>query len=294
MKNNDIFNFQRFGKYFVSDLKTCRANYGLTLLVISVLVPSALYVIYTALNGVFAHKWGGPDIFIRLFVFAMAMLCMTVTMPVKCYGKLTDKQYGSLWISIPASRLEKFLSMVIIVSMVAPLASAVLYLLVDYLLCMADYTCGKSLIGGGIWFLREFEGGKEAILATMAADVPEIAESFKSILNQISSPWLYIDEYLAMCLPFLLGAIYFKNSKIVKTFLALAALSTVVSMIATPLMAGYYIDMLTGSLSEEEAMIKMYSSGLFKNIVLLDIISDTLANTALLAGIWFRIKTIKH
>lgn len=294
MKNNDIFNIQRFGKYFISDLKTCRANYGLTLLVISVLVPLALYVIYAAIYGVFAHKWGGPDVFTRLFVFAMAMLCMTVTMPVKCYGKLTDKQYGSFWISIPASRLEKFLSMVIIVSMVAPLASAILYLLVDYILCLADYTCGKSLIGGGVWLLREFEGGKDAILASMASEMPEIADSFKSILNQISSPWLYIDEYLAMCLPFLLGAIYFKNSKIVKTFLALAAISSVLSIIATPLMAGYYIDMLTGAISEEEAMIKMYSSGLFKHIVLLDIISDTLTNTALLAGIWLRIKTIKH
>ena len=44
MKTKEIFNFERFGKYFVSDLKTCRANYGLSLLVISVLVPLATYI----------------------------------------------------------------------------------------------------------------------------------------------------------------------------------------------------------------------------------------------------------
>ena len=39
MKANDIFNFRRFGKYFASDLRTCWANYGLSLLTISTIFP---------------------------------------------------------------------------------------------------------------------------------------------------------------------------------------------------------------------------------------------------------------
>ena len=46
MKNNDIFTFRRFGKYFASDLRSCSANYGLSLLTISLLTPLATYAIF--------------------------------------------------------------------------------------------------------------------------------------------------------------------------------------------------------------------------------------------------------
>ena len=50
MNTNDIFNFRRFGKYFSSDFKTCRANYGLSLIVITILIQVGLYVTTVALN----------------------------------------------------------------------------------------------------------------------------------------------------------------------------------------------------------------------------------------------------
>ena len=50
MKTNDIFNFQRFGKYFASDLRTCAANYGLSLLVLAILTPIATELIAGGFN----------------------------------------------------------------------------------------------------------------------------------------------------------------------------------------------------------------------------------------------------
>ena len=52
---NDIFNFRRFGKYFTSDIRTCTANYGLSLLTMAVLTPIATY----ALISGFAYLMGG-------------------------------------------------------------------------------------------------------------------------------------------------------------------------------------------------------------------------------------------
>ena len=46
----DIFNFRRFGKYFSTDIRTCSANYGLSLLTISILSPMVLYFITAAFN----------------------------------------------------------------------------------------------------------------------------------------------------------------------------------------------------------------------------------------------------
>ena len=47
---NDIFNFQRFGKYFGTDIRTCWANYGLSLMTITLLVPVVTYFVCTAFN----------------------------------------------------------------------------------------------------------------------------------------------------------------------------------------------------------------------------------------------------
>ena len=104
---NDIFNFSRFGKYFASDIRTCRSNFGLSLLTIALLFPVATYFITTVFNFVINSVWDGPDMGLRVFVFVVALLCMIITMPVKCYGRITEKQYGSSWLMLPASRLEK-------------------------------------------------------------------------------------------------------------------------------------------------------------------------------------------
>jgi hypothetical protein len=102
---NDIFNFRRFGKYFATDIKTCWSNYGLSLLTISLITPIVLYVVLTAFNLIMTSTWDGPDMGFRFFTICVAMFCIVVTMPVKCYGRITEKQYGSFWLTLPASRL---------------------------------------------------------------------------------------------------------------------------------------------------------------------------------------------
>ena len=300
MKTNEIFNLRRFGKYFCSDFRTCTANFGLSLLTISVLAPIALYVLTIAFNGIFAQVWQGPGIGLRLFTFLIAMLCLTVTMPVKCYGKITEKQYGSFWISLPASRLEKFLSMVLMTCVIVPVIGITIYLALDWLNCIIDKTCEESIIAFFISLGRDMnEGINEIILnlgnlPPMEADSALTPEMIKDFFVQFTSPWLYIDELLAMSLPFLLGAIFFKNGKTVKTFLAIAAFSTIISMIASPLFAGYFIELMNGAVDDEEMAIQMFSSGLFQNMLWIDLISDTLTNVGLLLCIWFRLKTLKH
>ena len=79
MKANDIFNFRRFGKYFASDLRTCWANYGLSLLTISTLFPVGTYFLTNTFNLVLNSTWDGPDIGLRSFIFIVATICMVVT-----------------------------------------------------------------------------------------------------------------------------------------------------------------------------------------------------------------------
>lgn len=292
---NDIFNFSRFGKYFASDIRTCRSNFGLSLLTIALLFPVATYFITTVFNFVINSVWDGPDMGLRVFVFAVAMLCMIITMPVKCYGRITEKQYGSSWLMLPASRLEKFVSMFLLTCIIVPVAGIVLYLSMDALICALDHTCGKNLIAGGMELIRGMGDLQSLTMNFVDENVTiEDAAMVQEILKQVSSPWLYIDEIFAMTLPFLLGAVFFKSGKTVKTFLALFAISTAISIAATPLMTNWAMNIANDMNDDPMAVLELFRNGFFKHLVLIDIISDTVSNLALMAGIWFRIKTLKH
>lgn len=298
MKNN-IFNFRRFGKYFTSDIRTCTANYGLSLLTMAVLTPIATYALISGFIYLMGGSWQGPEFPTRAFIFFMMAVCLVVTMPVKCYGKLTEKQYGSFWLTLPASRLEKFISMIIITCIIAPIAGFGIYLGIDAIICAIDPTCGEGLMATGINYFRnasEFieEIGGELTLNFGNEQIPvEDRALSMDILRQINNPWLYIDDFFGMSLPFLLGAIYFRKGKTVKTFLALAVIGTVASSIMVPATKEWAMRLAVSN-DAESIVYNMFNCGFFRHFALIDTISDTLVNLALMAGIWFRIKTLKH
>ena len=292
---NDIFNFRRFGKYFATDFRTCCANYGLSLLTISLLSPLVLYVIIVTINQIMHNTWDGPDIGLRVFAFAVAMICMVVTMPVKCYGKITEKQYGSFWLTLPASRLEKFISMILMTCIIVPVSGALLYLGLDALICAFDHTCGQNLFAGGTELLQRMGEANEVTLNLIDENITiEDATLVQELVRQMNNPWMYIDEIFCFTLPFLLGAVFFRNGKTVKTFIALFAISTVTGMICSPIMTNWVMEMFNNLNEDPDAILQMFNNKLFKNLVLIDTVTDTVTNLALMAGIWFRIKTLKH
>ncbi len=292
---NDIFNFRRFGKYFTTDFRTCCANYGLSLLTISMLVPIVLYVIIVTINQIMHNTWDGPDIGLRVFAFAVAMICMVVTMPVKCYGKITEKQYGSFWLTLPASRLEKFISMILMTCIIVPVSGALLYFGLDALICAFDHTCGQNLFAGGMELLQKMGEAKDVTLNLIDESITiEDATLAQELIRQMNNPWMYIDEIFCFTLPFLLGAVFFRNGKTVKTFIALFAISTVTGMICSPIMTNWVMEMFNNLNEDPDAILQMFNNKLFKNLVLIDTVTDTVTNLALMAGIWFRIKTLKH
>lgn len=292
---NDIFNFRRFGKYFTTDFRTCWANYGLSLMTISLLAPLALYLIVVAINQILHNTWDGPDIGLRVFAFAVAMICMVVTMPVKCYGKITEKQYGSFWLNLPASRLEKFISMILMTCIIVPVSGALLYLGLDALICAFDHTCGQNLIAGGMELLQKMGEAKDVTLNLIDESITiEDATLAQEIIRQMNNPWMYLDEIFCFTLPFLLGAVYFKSGKTVKTFIALFAISTATGIIMSPIMTDWAVKIIENANDDPTAIFQMFNNKLFKNLVLIDTVTDTVTNLALLLGIWFRIKTLKH
>ncbi len=294
--NKNIFNFRRFGKYFASDIRTCLANYGLSLIAFSLLTPTLLHIFTVGSGLLFNHEWTGPAIWARAIAFVAAMICMLIIMPVKTYGKITEKQYGSQWLMIPASKLEKFMSMIILSCIIIPIAGAILYLGYDAIMCALDHTCGQSLIHGMIELKSTIVNSIQEIKNEVDMEAPEY-ETVANFIAQTGNPWLYIDDAFGMVLPFLLGALCFKSGKTVKTILALFAFSTVAGFVSAPLMTDWLntmSDLQATSGDDISSTLFIFDSWMFRNIALLDTISDTIFNLALMAAIYFRVKTLKH
>jgi hypothetical protein len=114
--------------------------------------------------------------------------------------------------------------------------------------------------------------------------------------KQMSSPWLYVDDFIMVCLTFLLGAIFFKSGKSAKTILAVIACGMFISMAVTPFMSKMFMSLIEQAQAVEspENLNALFSTGLFRHAALIDTINDTLTNLLLLTGIFFRIKTLKH
>lgn len=260
----EIFDFKRFGKYFVSDLRSCAANYGYSLTLIC-LMGVIIYVGTVSMGLLFNGSWGGPEMGFRSSVFCFSMFVLAVTMPVKCYGRLTEKRAGSEWLMIPASKLEKYLSMVLITVAAVPV-SGLVYCGLDAVICALDPTCGSS-----IFALLLQPGSSEVLMAPT---------------------WQNLNSGISISLSFLLGAIFFKNGKTVKTFLVLFALGTVMmTIIFSIVFNGVNMSELVGN---ENLANDIVSNSLLGNYKFIPALCCTVSYAFLMTGIFLRIKTLEH
>lgn len=272
---NDTFNIKRFGNWFISDMKACISRYGLNFLLLS-LMGLVIYAV-TAVTGLMINgTWGSPGLIFRTITFVICAMIMVLTLPSKCYGHLTDKRAGSAWLMIPASAFEKFLSMTLISAIVIPALFTGIYVCTDMLICSLDPSCGEPV---------------HTVGRMMFADNPDMPEEVRTVLKPMMNPYLYIDDIIGTTLLFLLGAVCFKSAKTVKTLLFMMVSSAAIGIITTPFVHSYFMDIMNDPSISAEAM---FGSGLFRNLNVIDTISDMTILVAAAVVLFFRIKTIKH
>ena len=274
----DIFNIRRFGKYFVSDLRGAAANFGLSLVLLAC-SGIIVYLFMGFFSLITSGTWDGSGMAIRFATLAISYVVLMISMPPKCYGHLTDKRAGSAWLMIPASTLEKCLSMVLITTLVIPVIFFGLHCGLDAILCAIDPNCGDSFV---------------AIMGTIPSLLDEIPESaVAEFVPDMMRPYSFIDDHVYGILVFLLGAICFKKNKSAKTILCLIGLSMGVSMIVSPVVLHSMVSM-AGSLAEISDPSVIFNSPLFNNLKVFDTVSDLVLMAGLLVAVYFRVRTLKH
>lgn len=282
---NDIFNPKRFGQLLVADLGEFASEHSINLIIFS-LVGAALFLIVGVLTMVFGGEWYSMGLAGRTVFFVITLILYSIVTPAKVYGKVTDKKAGTMFLQLPASSLEKTLSMVVVCCIVAPALFFAIALVADMLICLVAPAAGDAIMLSGLEIKRFL--------------IDAMRQSSTNNMNAIrllSSYWFFADDLIQNTLFFLLGATIFKTAKTAKTFGCLIALSSILGTITMAIIIFRYADNLMD-------FVNTYGSAGVNNItsnswigeypVLFDTISDTVVNLGLIALIWLRMKKIKH
>lgn len=275
------FDMNRFGRYFSTEFSTIlKDNWVTMLLIASVGLMAELTV--GLFSMIFTQEWTGIPTPVRFLTFVLMLVLVVMVMPAKFYGHVTDRRKGSSYLLLPASRLEKFASMILITCVIVPLCCIAVYVGIDALIALCDRTLDGSFIcSTSIIPEHFFSDGHISI------DGDELP-----ISAAIVNPFLYFDDLVTSVLVFLLGAVYFKKNKVVKTVLSCMLISFAFSVLTSILgvcFAESVADYLV-TLDDAPGFILHIAN----HVALYDTLNDTLVNCCLLAVIWFRMKNLKH
>lgn len=269
---NNIFNYRRFSKYFVYDLKRWLSSYGMTFLLLS-MMPLILHFIVLGYSMAFGQGYHVPGIEARAVVFCIITFLLVLTYPANVYGFITEKKAGTTFLMIPASLTEKFVSMILNTVLVLPVSFAFIYLMTDAVLTAIFPDTGGALIASFTGVLTE--------VMTLLQNGAMHLSIFSLIMNFISN-----------ILFFLLCAITFRKHKVLYPILILIGIQMLIG-----LFAGVFMFMNTDCIDlwfnqfidNPDSLISMLSaynvvSAIFNIIVIL----------ALGTAVFYRLKTIKH
>lgn len=267
------FNITRLGKTIVNDLRRVWQNYGYSLLIL-ILMPAIFCLIYTFMPLLFGSEFNQASPWARVVVLTITMVSLIVSCPNKVYGNLTDKRFGTDYLMLPASTLEKFISMVVVIAVIVPVVFFVGYMAVDAFL---------SLVG-------LYKGGT---LLAFIAKSPMMDNEYVTIN-------LWNAGYFSLALNmlvFLLGAIYFKKGKTALTILSLFAIAVVISSalaFIAPHVAEsrWFEDQFINGILPEWLENHVDHLGLYLNLVINFI--RTVEFVIVGSLIYVRLKTLKH
>ena len=272
---NETFNFNRFVTYFKYDLKQMWRNHSRAAMLIGG-ASALLYAIWVMFSLVLGQGWTSPILGVRVAVFLVAFAVLEFYQ-VRVYGHLTEKKAGSSWLMIPASRTEKFISMLLIILIVIPVLFFAVYMLLDGFLSLVDPTYGKALIGSVGTAYTEFING----LAEIGEQTPFTLTPSMFIVSSFFSG-------ITSFLYFNLCGICFKRNKLVSAIAILFAVSMALSLLSGIILPHIFANWPDYDITEEIA-VRWINNAMYIGCTI-----STLMAIGLGWGIWHRVKTLQH
>ena len=266
---NNVFDIKRFGKYFVYDLRRAKNNYLISLLLMG-LMPVAFFLIYQFFSLITGNGVTEMPAGMSIGAVVVSVFVVMMSAGARIYGSITEKRAGSDFLMLPASTLEKWLSMVLIVCIVLPVALFALLFVSD----------------GIMGFLFPNTYGTRIFSSDYAKSIFDACSGEEGFYFNL--PGALFLNWCESLLVFTLGAVCFKKAKVAKTLLFLMAISMVLSPLMLLIFGNIHIDTdwLMERLGDADKAIGAINWTLS--------ILYTVVIGGLLAGLYCRLRTLKH
>lgn len=277
---NNVFDIKRFWKYLCWDVRNAYNNFGLSLLICALLPAIAFVLTFLGTLVMDPSRFAVADITMligdstKIVMVFTAILITGIVFPARQYGILTDRKAGSTWLMLPASTLEKFLSILLVTCVVVPLCLAVMLYAFDAVMSLVPYYGQRAC---------------PLIIDTVRSAMDNLQGSDVSI--DVNLPYVIYLGFCKFILVYTLGALFFRKHKIAKTILVLIGLSFVMTALFSVLFFhglsfnSYDVEAYFASLDVDKLPV-------YFNVVLN--VANLLVFALLNLGIYFRIKTLKH
>ena len=279
---NETFSAGRFFRYFLFDNKQLWSRHTRAVVTFGGL-GIILYIVSVILGLIFTQQWHGPVLWARVITLAFASLVL-VFYQTRTYGYLTDPKAGAAWLMVPASRLEKFLSMMIITLIEMPLTLLATYLCIDGIITLVDPTVEGAIISSVGTIYSQFNN----FVSQNASEI-DFGITAGGLTFQF---WLNTCTYL---LYFLLCGICFKKHKVGTGLAILIGLGLLFTIFSGLFISSGLLESWAKSTAEGLADAPIEKTQRILNWTLnSEFVLNGLAVIGLGTGIFFRIKSLKH
>ena len=229
---NNTFEWTRFYKVVRKDFSNIWQNAGTSLLIIT-LLPIAAWLLWWALSGVEEMPPIVPEV--RWCFIAGAVFLAAMVSPSRMYRTCNLQKEGIYFAMLPASKLEKYLSMLLFTIVVCPLLCLVGGIVLDYFLTLLPFGPYTKWLWQTDYLAEALDGSR----ALREGVHPNTDENLV-LLTQVFTPGkavLYgLVAYLSTVGMFLFTTTIFKKHKVLQTILWTWLISFVINLVLTPVM----------------------------------------------------------
>lgn len=217
--NSNTFNCNRFWKVLAKDFRSIWPLFGMTMLII-VLIPTLVWLLCTVLG-----LTDNIPVLVRWTEILLTILFVGCMAPARIYHHNNLPKEGIYFAMLPASKWEKFLSILVITCVVCPVIALAGGLVIDGLLTLLPFGPYNHWLFGS------------AEINEMVADLKSYDEANGIVLfERMLQPWYWIIDFLSYFVTFVFTATIFKKHKVLYTILWIWLIGFAFELIATPIL----------------------------------------------------------
>lgn len=243
---NKNFEWSRFCKVVRKDFNNIWPQAGTTLLIIT-LLPIAIWLLWWVIMGLSEDvPFIAPEV--RWYMIAVVELLVCIVTPSRLYRTCNLQKEGIYFAMLPASKLEKYLSMLLFSILVCPLLCLVGGIVLDYFLTLLPFGPYSKWLWQTDYLAQGLDGYRALVAGAFSNDEVDTMRLLADVFTPGRIVLISILNYLNSVALYMFTNTIFKKHKVLQTILWTMLINFALNIIATPIMGAV---MMNGNWVEE-------------------------------------------